>query len=414
MSLPQELFDMIIDEASRFPNKVERTRALIALALVSRAFRERAHDYLFTSVAFNNQKDTMDAIKRFLGLLEADPNSETIGVASRITSFECCIPLHATPTDPLVTVLKKLFIGNGRPASLSLQFICSRRWSSLAEDLAQELFEVCHRPQLASLSIYHLHDIPRNFLRNSFIKRLFLADVSVSDTQLPESLFAGMDDQGHSETGTLEFLHISVEKPILTLLTSSQQSGNSSAVFSHLKELRFFPPTSGEFDPGRNFDKILVGCKERLEILKISLGTETDPLTLLSFPKLPNLHTFDVTALTPSETSLSSLAMFLNQTECPNLHTIHLRFRISPRVLSLDDEEILPSLDGVGCKVLDDIFAQKKFNHVRKLTLRILCYHKSHYPALRTAGKCKTLILSRFPHIATCEHLTFLVDVTIF
>ncbi|KAF9544960.1 hypothetical protein CPC08DRAFT_769965 [Agrocybe pediades] len=191
MSFPQELLDMIIDEACKIPGKEESTRALTSLSLVSRAFRERAHSHLFASITFDGSAQAMEAAQHFLGLLEADHDTDTVGLASKITSFACTIP-DWSDAGPLVMILNKLFIAEGGPCSLYLSFLHGCGWPSLQGDLAQEIFQVCHRPRLATLSIYFLYDIPRNFLRHSFVKRLSMDHVSTSNSQLPEFWFAEM------------------------------------------------------------------------------------------------------------------------------------------------------------------------------------------------------------------------------
>ncbi|KAF9544958.1 hypothetical protein CPC08DRAFT_769963 [Agrocybe pediades] len=415
MSLPQELFDMIIDESFGLPNESERTGALTSLSLVSRTFRERAHNHLFASITFGRGEDPTTAAERFLSLLKDDPNTETTGVASRITWFQCWIPRRNA--DPLTGILKKLFIGEGKLCSLSLLFTHSPRirWSSLSEHLAEGVFQVCHRPRLASLSLYNLWDIPRNFLRNTFITRLFLHNVSVLNNQLPESLFAGISGQGQSETVNLQMLHIACifNKPVLPLLTTSKEI-DPTVNLSELREFRFISHSS-KFSSKTILEKILMGSKAHLEILKISFEQAPNRELVLALQGHNNLHTFGLTSLSPSATSLSDMATLLGQAEyLPSLQVIKLRFPILPSVLLPDDDGTFLALDSLGSQALDYLFAQKKFCNIRTLTLEVYNYYAfppdSH---LRTLEEYEALIRSRFPHIATLENLTFSVHVTI-
>ncbi|KAF9557080.1 hypothetical protein CPC08DRAFT_710640 [Agrocybe pediades] len=198
---------MIIDEASKIPGEGESTRALTSLSLVSRAFRERTHSHLFGSITFGGRPQEMEAAQHFLGLLVADQDAETDGLACKIISFSCTIP--PSGVDTLVRILNKLFLAGRRPCSFHLAFVFPTSWLDLPEDLARAIFQVCHRPRLAILSICHLRNIPQNFLRHSFVKHLTLTFVSVPNSQLPESWFGGMAGQGHCETVVLEHLSAS-------------------------------------------------------------------------------------------------------------------------------------------------------------------------------------------------------------
>ncbi|KAF9557078.1 hypothetical protein CPC08DRAFT_764782 [Agrocybe pediades] len=268
MSFPQELSDMIIDEASKIPGKEESTRALTSLSLVSTAFRERAHGHLFASITFDGSARAMEAAQNLLGLLEVDHDTDTLGLASKITSFACSIPQSGA--GPLVMILNKLFIAEGRLCSLHLAFLSPYSWPYLPENLVRAIFEVCHRPRLATLSIDWLYNIPRNFLQHSFVKRLTLDFVSVSDSQLPEFWFAGVARQGHCEAVLLEYLNVSVEKRILPLLTTSPQF-DPKTVFSCLQELHFHDIFE-DTDLRAQLSEVLSGCQGQLGILKVWLG----------------------------------------------------------------------------------------------------------------------------------------------
>ncbi|KAF4613891.1 hypothetical protein D9613_008138 [Agrocybe pediades] len=410
MLLSQELFDMVIDKASYFrPDDRLRTRILVSLSLVSRAFRERAHYHLFASITLRQGEDADRALGRLFSLLESDPSTDTTGVASRIISFTCWIAQHNV--NSAVGILKKLFIGNGKPCSLSLRFPLSagNGWSSLPEDLEESLFQVCHRPRLASLSLHRTQRIPRNFLRNSFIKRLHLTDVSVSNTHLPESSFAGIAGQGHSDTVTLESLEGSSKNPILTLLVTASQQIDPTVIFSQLKELHLH---LAGMDFNMNMDEIIRGCQGPLEILKLSLHTS---LAYSDSSEIPlyrhcNLHTLEVTAVKPSTIPLSHMAKLLDRIGYPpSLHTINLCFPAALRNLPMPgDDGPFPALDSLKCQILDNIFMQKKFDRVRKLTLGI---HEVPPNPLRRSCYGTPDIRSRFPQILTRKNLTFSVHI---
>ncbi|KAF9544959.1 hypothetical protein CPC08DRAFT_755768 [Agrocybe pediades] len=414
MSLPQELFDMIIDEASSHPDGPVRTQILTCLSLVSRAFREHAHNHLFASITIRKARDADVAVGQLFNLLEADPYTDTTGLASRITSFECRISRNNV--DYVVRILEKLFIGDGKPCSLSLRFVLSvgNVWRSSPENLKESLFQVCHRPRLASLSLYHIQDIPRNFLQNSFIKRLSLIDTSTGKTPLPESLFSGIAGQGHFETVTLESLRISTENPVLPLLTTSQKI-DPTVIFSKLKKLCLHSHGPEYNDTKINVNQILRGCTGPLEILKLSLDNISNDPDLLILDEHRKLHTLEVNA---RGLPLSHMAKYLDRIVYPpSLQTIDLRCP-APSILLMphaDRYRASRALDFLACEVLDDMFVQEKFGHVRKLALGIFIEHPPNLDRSLcvTAEECKARICSRFPRIATHEHFTFLVHVTI-
>ncbi|KAF4613885.1 hypothetical protein D9613_008156 [Agrocybe pediades] len=414
MSLPQELFDMIIDEASSHPDGPVRTHILTSLSLVSRAFRERAHNYLFASITVREARDADVAVGQLFNLLEADSDTDTTGLASRITSFECWISRNNV--NFVVGILEKLFIGNGNPCSLSLRFVLSigNVWRSSPENLKESLFQVCHRPRLVSLSLYHIQDIPRNFLQNSFIERLSLLDTSIGKTPLPESLFSGIAGQGHFETVTLESLRISTENPILPLLTTSQKI-DPTVIFSKLKELRLHSRGPEYNDTKMNVNELLRGCTGPLEILRLRLDISNGPDSLI-LNKHHKLHTLEVIALRSLAIPLSHMAKHLHRIVYPpSLQTIDLRFPASPELLMLRADRNY-ALDLLGCETLDGMFVQERFGHVRTLALGIFIKlpHSLHHRSLCvTAEECEARIRSRFPRIATREHFTFSVHVTI-
>ncbi|KAF4613460.1 hypothetical protein D9613_008132 [Agrocybe pediades] len=424
MSFPQELFDMVIDEASKLSDKAERTRALVALSLVSRAFRECAQNHLFASIAFNSGRRATVAAGRLLNLLDADPNTETKGLASRITSFSFSSWfLDVKVGNPsLARILEKLFIGEGKPCAISFQFFDSTLWPDLPGTLTQALFQVCHRPRLASLSLSNLHDIPQNFLQNSCVNRLSLFYVSVSASLLPQTLFEVIAAQGHQETLIPEYFDICDENPVLTLLTMSKQVG-PAVIFSRLQELRFFP-LEGANIPGLTLEEILVGCKDSLKVLAMRIASDGDRGTMLALtliPRLLNVHTLALHATTTlTETHLSDLATFLQNLAgyCPNLRTVELEFDMSLRRLLRGDDGILQVIEELGCKALDELFEQQQFHGIRKLSLHCRSFlppalRLSPPVELRTQEEYETLILSRFPHISSRENLKFSVHVTI-
>ncbi|KAF9557090.1 hypothetical protein CPC08DRAFT_820066 [Agrocybe pediades] len=418
MSLPPELLDMIIDETSRIPNKARRTKALVALSLVSRSFRERAHNHLFASINMNFGRGAegaiMDALRWLLDLMEADPNTTTSGLASRITSFACSPPCSVG--DPLPGILNKLFLGRGKACTLYISFTSPASWSSLSEDVAQELFNICHRPRLAFLSLWNLRKIPRNFLQHSFIKRLSLNNVSVSKSRLKDSFFAGISDQGHRGAVILESLHFCGEDPILaSLLTTSRREMEPEVIFSQVQEL-FLYFLSPQIDPKFSVGEILTRCNGNLETLKMSLdGRHPNPRTALPFHRFPALHTFEITAINcRSYRPLCDIAIILEQIAYhPNLQNIelHLMHPLNGPMQNVD--AIRVSLEGLGCEALDDLFEKPRFACVRSLSLKFFFKldHEEEFAGPWTSADYKFLILWRFPVLSRRWDISLTVDV---
>ncbi|KAF9559176.1 hypothetical protein CPC08DRAFT_531683 [Agrocybe pediades] len=473
-SFPQELIDMIIDEAasseSKLPSKPpskpdqdSRTHTLIALSRVSRAFRERAHDHLFACIEFDGSPRATKAAARLLSLLKNDVqvdhhpshiNTDTAAgakLASRITTLSCGIPQHNHLVLLYLPILKKLFTGSAglKPCSLSLHFFYSPSWSSLPPTVAQDLFHVCHRPRLTSLSLTKLYDIPRNFfkLQHSHIgvKRLSLQSVSVSDSEsllLPESFFAIGMIPGPGRYGepavSLEYLHIQNEASVLSLLTipSATLEGlgvhpplpgpTSIALFSHLKELDYSFPfnTVNSTIPSTALEEILIGCKGHLEVLQTSFAKLGAAKPLIRLPNLPNLHTLRINALGLEASTLFDLtdllSNFTSNQRFPNLHTIELKFNLSYSWLSHGDADVIRALYLLGSVALDELFVtqQEEFARVRKLTLHCCSsglhapFLLSHMPGvLRRPEEYEPLVMSQFPRIASRENLAFSVHV---
>lgn len=220
---PQELFDLIIDDIIRIHNDSERTQALLKLALVSRPFRDRAHDYLFASVTITGSFKC--TASRLSNLLEADPLTATRGLASRITSFSCAF--YPLDFKPLAIILSQIFHDGSYEGthfsrcSLFLNKCPLNGYPSILDkDFAFALYEVCHRSRLASLILQNFDFLPLNFLQNTFINHLTLDNTCITET-CPGDLFdkasilAPYSIQNHTRAAMLEsVVYLEVRSPL--------------------------------------------------------------------------------------------------------------------------------------------------------------------------------------------------------
>ncbi|KAF4610842.1 hypothetical protein D9613_007184 [Agrocybe pediades] len=326
MSLPQELCDLIIDETSMVTNKTERSRDLVALSLVCKSFRNRAHKHLFESVNLIHQLEERKTktARHLLSLFEVDPCTETSGLASRISSFTCCFFSPGEDSECLIGVLRTLFNNpdntksHPTPCSLSLISATSMRWSELGDNLLQELSQVCHRPRLASLSIFGFQDFPLHFLRNMSIKRLFISSTSVL-RPLPSVFSAAIGDTGRDRGVILETLDLDhLEPPPGPLLVISEQT-NPSVIFSNLKTLRY-----SLYDHMQDaLKQILTDCANQLEVLEVTVLQRPAVQDPIPFEKLPRLRKFCANISLTSFLPVGFLLPLLDQKEfCPALQTI--------------------------------------------------------------------------------------------
>ncbi|KAF9563627.1 hypothetical protein CPC08DRAFT_793058 [Agrocybe pediades] len=401
MSLPQELCDLIIDETSMVTDKTERSRDLVALSLVCKSFRNRAHKHLFESVNLIHQLEERKTktARHLLSLFEADPCTETSGLASRISSFTCCFFSPGEDSEFLIGVLRTLFNNpdntksHPTPCSLSLISATSMRWSELGDNLLQELSQVCHRPRLASLSIFGFQDFPLHFLRNMSIKHLFISSTSVL-RPLPSVFSAEIGDTGRDQGVILETLDLDhLEPPPGPLLVISEQT-NPSVIFSNLNTLRY-----SLYDHMQDaLKQILTDCANQLEeVLEVSVLQPN--ISLISF--LP----------------VGFLLPLLDQKEfCPALQTIDIRCTIQPFMTPPDEQQLLLLLAKLEWDVLDNLFAQPQFDqiHSLKLNCRLVVFgsatYSATYPVRHTADEYAAILRSRLPAVLPRKFDFSLVD----
>ncbi|KAF9555387.1 hypothetical protein CPC08DRAFT_765967 [Agrocybe pediades] len=246
---PQELFDYVIDEVAKSADshscqEESRAQRLAALALVSRSFRTRAYRHLFEKVRLANMDKDIQGprVRLLVELLKANGR-----LASYITSLTLII--HPSDSDvqrDTAYILRALFNdkNNSAPCSLAV-----RLKGRLEKDTEQALFEICHKPRLASL---HLADypFPCNFLKYTFIKHLTLYKVKITKP-VPEHVFETVP--GRTVCGEVVRLESLFGSGDTSTSGSYELSLNTSqsSVFP-AKEARLFCKTGRGDDIGRH------------------------------------------------------------------------------------------------------------------------------------------------------------------
>jgi len=435
--LPQEPFDIIIDEISYTHDQSEWTRGLVDLSLVSKPFRDRAHKHLFASVEINRDNpNTSRTAHQLCKLIQADPFSETSGLASRITSFTYFF--QPTDSKPLAVIFRKLFKDQDddvtHPAPCKLSLYLGTRWLALDKDLSLALFEVCHRSRLESLSISQFQHIPRNFLRNTCIKHLKLNYTSLSEP-LPEHLFADITGKGHDQAVILESLDVNVRFSVRSILDISQiptLQVSPTVIFSKLQRLSFdLIPTNERMSQA--LEEILQGASSSLQILTVRIsqspiihsypftGRLTNlhvassalggirPLPLRSLPKL---HTLVAICHSNSRFFRSCSILLDNEEFCPALQNLELHFDI--RLVLLNEVNLIDHLRSLECDFFDGLFVtQPQFDRICFLTFYFVLDSTVPYLGDQTSPEAlSSLIRSQFPNISTKRNLDFSVVVT--
>jgi len=268
---PEELLDAIVEEVSFLRNDSPPTdgnydpsiRGLTSLALVSRYLRESAHGLLFATVELSdkNKGITMlsksiksDRIREFLKLVDADPNSESTGLVSRITSFKLQVEFDYEERATLVSnILSKLFkrkdkkITHPKPCYFSFD----GRHNDIrifGKQFERRLFKFCRNPRLVGLTLRNLYRVPKNILRKTSVQHLELFNVTlaspfkaVSSSKDVDPLYTIMDDAGrhvHYQAAMPQSIVISSIFPIVQLLDMTRnQKLSTPLLFSKLKSL---------------------------------------------------------------------------------------------------------------------------------------------------------------------------------
>ncbi|KAF4621622.1 hypothetical protein D9613_012584 [Agrocybe pediades] len=199
---PQELFDYVIDEVAKSADshscqEESRAQRLAALALVCIMILPYAGPQTFIREKVrlaNMDKDIQrPRVRLLVELLKANGR-----LASYITSLT--LIMHPSDSDvqrDTAYILRALFNDKDNSAPCSLAVKLKGR---LEKDTEQALFEICHKPRLASL---HLADypFPCNFLKYTFIKPLlsplycYQRNMNLLSSVFPQELYDGVIDE---------------------------------------------------------------------------------------------------------------------------------------------------------------------------------------------------------------------------
>ncbi|KAF4611119.1 hypothetical protein D9613_007175 [Agrocybe pediades] len=445
---PQELFDLIVDEVHRFPDKAERTQQLVTLSLVSRTFRDRAHDYLFASVMARNGSVGRRTITQLCKLFAADPLTATRGLASRITSFSCAF--HPDDFTALAIILRSLFndgtIEHTRtsPCTLSLSMFPRHDFNAQCparEDMALALFEVCHRRRLKSLFLDNFMFFPQNYLQNASINHLSLNNTRIAvanpsdaffltDSELPsQSFLPNWPDEGHSISS---IRRLEIKSPVLSSISDDRalsryggilgtygtslkeqekfQPSRPTAAFPRLKTLHFsMMPFSTAMKEA--LEEILLGASESLEELTMAIFfRSTVSIGSLSLHRLTALRKFTLRDMEGEVGFFRFVASLLDSEPSSTLQDLELVFFFDTRGASLSDESFTETLGTLHCHAFDDMFQTSRFESVRSVTLRVRTrLSSSDYQG---RNEYASVIRSQFPSIIACDNLVFNVIIT--
>ncbi|KAF9563626.1 hypothetical protein CPC08DRAFT_748905 [Agrocybe pediades] len=367
-TFPQELFDLIIDETSTFNPEADRTHQLATLALVCKAFCDRAHRHLFASVKIVSRKsdgkpNRLKRVRQLYKLLKV----ETSALASWITSFTYTFWHARDSKSEVAFILRKLFndyyenVQTHRlltPCFLSLEI--TARWLALGTDLGSALFEVCHRQRLASLTVSHLQHMPSNFFMHSYIKNLALHQISWSEP-LPKVSFEKIVKSREKENTS----NISPSHGASSHVEMSPFIG-----LPNMKNLVF------ELNYGTAevtvLQEILLTASASLEFLDVRVGlSATSGINPIPFNKLRRLRTLTIGQCAVLSGLSSTHRFLLEGTDfCPSLEKVEVHF-----ILRTDDL-MAPAVPISHHSIaeytaFDDLFSQPQFSQIQFLTFHV-------------------------------------------
>ena len=176
LSLPREIIDHIIDIIAEARQNRETLRIC---SQVARIFVQRAHHHLFSNFQFFwVENGYAEALENLLQVLRNGLQFPGIGIVNHVRHFH----LHGPVSDRQLfltanhTALFKLLYSINGLECLSLWLYIS--FLSLDEECRASLITLCHSPNLKTLIVRYLFDIPKSLLHGSRIKRIDLSSVS--------------------------------------------------------------------------------------------------------------------------------------------------------------------------------------------------------------------------------------------
>lgn len=422
LNIPAEVIDLVINEVHHFPEETLRVKTLADTALVSWYFRHRAHTCLFSdiSTAHNSSSLSVDRIRRLRELIDADPQSETAGIASYIRSLNVYItgPVNrirrVLDDGTLAAILRKIFKTNhvgDRLLSLSFSVPGNLRnmfdWETLNADFLSAFYDLCRNPNLTTLHLAHFINLPRTILHHSFVKNIRLSrtrlveineeeiteDNAIENLEILKSDDVVINSLEEGQAVPLESIDTDHSLPLLDLIDMTPQHDlHPKLAFSQLKKLTVNIGDEEDFHKTR---WILSNAASTLTSLDITLFCETtyiipdeyylialnlanvtlpDPHWRIAVEEMPALKAISIvhnatSYKAPGSTTVPQIAMVLGHI---NQHPLIEEVKVALFLYTdFQSKTPLNVIDGHDFSPLDQLFSHGRFINLKRLIIRV-------------------------------------------
>ena len=199
VSLPQEIHNLIIDQAAEDDDVISSRQTMWACASSSRVLLHRAYHHLFSYIhiqldpSSNKIWECQSALTDFILLLRSSLRCPDVGIARYLREFELSI---RPPNEPKETQFALLDISFSLSELLKavysftrVEYIkfsavnCTLSFEKEVDGLypiSEDIVNLCHSPTLSRLALSNFTGVPTTLLRDSRIKHFDISNVSFS------------------------------------------------------------------------------------------------------------------------------------------------------------------------------------------------------------------------------------------
>ncbi|KAJ3509037.1 hypothetical protein NLJ89_g5430 [Agrocybe chaxingu] len=274
--LPLELIDRVIDKIAELPNNHERRNGLAS-----------SHRHLFALITFRlgttQRLFVQKKLSALRNIINADPHSETTGIASHIRDF--CVNVlglffrRVFTDDTLAAIQRRLFRTREGRLSLIVGGGSEMDWGKVGKDFESAFFDLCRNSQMTALQLGGFNGLPLNVFHGPNIKH-----IEISRLDSWKSAMQGFNQ----EPIRLKSISTDHSAPILDLLRSESNPRSTQWLFSKFKGLN----TSIYKDEHVTQTMSIISCAPALDTLVVEVSASVcgTPVETLIWTQIPNLR----------------------------------------------------------------------------------------------------------------------------
>ncbi|KJA29488.1 hypothetical protein HYPSUDRAFT_61516 [Hypholoma sublateritium FD-334 SS-4] len=423
-TIPPEILDAFIDELGRNPAQSDCRCALQQCSFVSRAFRNRAHHYLFSKVEFvqrpySTPSEILSRLWQFRNIVHRGTRLPMTGLLHHLRSFKLVMDgsifeaYAILENEDLVEILRAIQVSSKDFEAFAIHGSSFPIvWPDLTTDFRAVFRNLCRTmPNLTTLNLVNIVGVPHTLLMRTNIRDIRFHLIEFKKPRMAFVIFR----EGHLPKGQLESIDIDYTFPfppsnlIESRLAYEDAMAHYRTIFSQVKKLRYLIYRSDDLE---RFIAVARGLSSSLEVVNLELTNSDNgflralswEIPLADLPLLRRLIICHKSLIsTGTRHPLFKVATVLKNVSVPVcMEAVELLFEVSAQAPWLKAMHFFPEPEIWA--LLDTALTNRRFDAVRSVVLR-LRYCVSQEPPWTFdegvfIGRCHDLVKDVFPLLA--------------